>query len=119
MTKSRTYSRSNRHLVVFADTSLDLDLVRLTRHARELAVECDERDLLIHTFFGASTLAMRHRNDLQAPDAGFCAILIGKDGTEKRRYPSAPDLTAVFALIDSMPMRQREMRANRLALAAG
>jgi hypothetical protein len=38
--------------------------------------------------------------------------LIGKDGTVKRRWKreSSKLPEAVFALIDTMPMRQREMR---------
>jgi hypothetical protein len=37
-------------------------------------------------------------------------ILIGKDGTEKKRVPMPADVTRLFALIDTMPMRQDEMR---------
>ena len=41
------------------------------------------------------------------------AILIGKDGTEKLRRPaSAGTIEEVFDLIDTMPMRRREMRMN-------
>ena len=44
------------------------------------------------------------------PRAGGTSILlIGKDGGIKGRYASL-DFTAVFARIDSMPMRQAEMR---------
>jgi PII-like signaling protein len=35
-------------------------------------------------------------------------VLIGKDGTVKGAYGSL-DLAAIFALIDTMPMRQQEM----------
>lgn len=38
------------------------------------------------------------------------AVLIGKDGTEKARYPLPLDLEAVFARIDAMPMREQELR---------
>jgi hypothetical protein len=40
----------------------------------------------------------------------FCLILVGKDGTEKRRdrMPVQPKL--LFSQIDTMPMRQREMQ---------
>ena len=43
-----------------------------------------------------------------APDA-FALLLIGKDGGEKRRDTSVPDLNSLFNLIDGMPMRQAEM----------
>lgn len=44
-------------------------------------------------------------------EAGAEVVLIGKDGGVKSRDRSL-DLQKVFALIDSMPMRQREMRQN-------
>lgn len=44
-----------------------------------------------------------------APDA-FRVILVGKDGTEKRRDAEPVPVEALFAQIDAMPMRQREMR---------
>jgi hypothetical protein len=37
-------------------------------------------------------------------------LLLGKDGGLKLRQTGRLDLEAVFALIDTMPMRQREMR---------
>ncbi|MFP4164960.1 MAG: DUF4174 domain-containing protein [Chitinispirillaceae bacterium] len=39
---------------------------------------------------------------------GTEAVLIGKDGSEKARSDTL-DLHSIFALIDSMPMRRKEM----------
>ena len=39
-------------------------------------------------------------------------VLVGKDGTQKQSYPMPAKLDQVFALIDSMPMRQREQRED-------
>ena len=44
-----------------------------------------------------------------AGENAFSISLIGKDGGEKARYDSL-DLEAIHARIDSMPMRQAEMR---------
>ncbi|MEL6445351.1 MAG: DUF4174 domain-containing protein [Bacteroidota bacterium] len=52
--------------------------------------------------------ALRERYDVDADDAAL--VLVGKDGTEKHRYALPVALRDVFARIDSMPMRQREMR---------
>jgi hypothetical protein len=54
-----------------------------------------ERDFVIETRFGS---------------AAFSVVLIGKDGGEKlrRATPIAP--AELFSLVDSMPMRQAEMR---------
>ena len=40
------------------------------------------------------------------------AALIGKDGGVKASYATPPSLTAVLALIDTMPMRQQERRSR-------
>ena len=39
-------------------------------------------------------------------------ILVGKDGGEKWREMQSINLEDVFSLVDSMPMRQREMKGN-------
>jgi len=44
-----------------------------------------------------------------APDA-FRIVLVGKDGTEKRRDAEPVTARSIFDTIDAMPMRQREMR---------
>ena len=42
----------------------------------------------------------------------YAGVLIGKDGTVKKRWDKLPPVEEVFSLIDTMPMRQREMRQN-------
>jgi hypothetical protein len=42
----------------------------------------------------------------------FGVVLIGKDGSEKLRVAGVPDLEAIYAVIDGMPMRARETSAN-------
>jgi hypothetical protein len=44
-----------------------------------------------------------------APDE-FAVILVGKDATVKLRHEQPVAWRQIFRLIDSMPMRQREMR---------
>jgi hypothetical protein len=43
----------------------------------------------------------------------FEVILIGKDGTVKLRSKAAVSTSALFQLIDAMPMRQEEMREKK------
>jgi hypothetical protein len=45
-----------------------------------------------------------------ASGQGFTYLLIGKDGGVKARAREAVPLDEVFRQIDSMPMRQQEMR---------
>ena len=54
----------------------------------------------------------RLRSEFQVPTDQFTVILVGKDGTEKLRRKTPVALREIFALIDSMPMRQREMRQD-------
>lgn len=50
------------------------------------------------------------RNQFDIPSNAFSLILVGKDGGIKLKREDRVDLRAVFGLIDSMPMRQYEMR---------
>ena len=44
------------------------------------------------------------------PTDAFRVLLVGKDGTEKRRDAEPVSARSIFDTIDAMPMRQREMR---------
>ena len=46
------------------------------------------------------------------PADAFRAVLVGKDGTEKRRDAEPVTARSIFDTIDAMPMRQREMRED-------
>ncbi len=52
--------------------------------------------------------ALRAFYDVPAPQ--FAVLLVGKDGDVKYRGDTPVDADTLFALIDSMPMRRREMR---------
>ncbi|CCN68628.1 DUF4174 domain-containing protein [Vibrio nigripulchritudo] len=56
--------------------------------------------------FDVAKLAKIYRID----EKEHTAILIGKDGEEKYRWGKETDWSFINELIDSMPMRQREMR---------
>ena len=52
----------------------------------------------------------RLRSEFRVPTDQFTVILVGKDGTEKLRRTEPVSMRDLFELIDSMPMRQREIR---------
>jgi hypothetical protein len=52
------------------------------------------------------------RNRYAIGENAFTAVLIGKDGGEKLRVDGVPDLTAIYSVIDGMPMRNREARSG-------
>jgi len=58
----------------------------------------------------ASARALRNRFDV-APD-DYAVVLVGKDGTEKRRDEAPVHAGAIFETIDAMPMRRAEMRKD-------
>lgn len=68
-----------------------------------------ERDLVLLAFAGRGGNAetVRRRFGL---DEGFSALLVGKDGGEKLRSSRPIGPGDLFPLIDTMPMRQEEMR---------
>ena len=83
-----------------------------------------ERDLLRGDLFedgagrfGGTTVSARAATEARerfgVEPGAFAALLVGKDGTVKHRSaePVAPGV--IFALIDAMPMRRREMRERR------
>jgi len=49
------------------------------------------------------------RASFQVPAEEFCVVLVGKDGGVKLREVAPVEATRLFALIDSMPMRQYEI----------
>jgi hypothetical protein len=57
--------------------------------------------------------AQEMRNRLGVTGQEFQVILIGKDGTVKLRSKAAVSASALFQLIDAMPMRQEEMREKK------
>lgn len=56
--------------------------------------------------------ARRLRTQFAIGDDTFSVVLIGKDGGEKMRVDEVPDLQAIYAVVDGMPMRSREMGAD-------
>ena len=47
-----------------------------------------------------------------ADTSGFTVLLIGKDGSEKHRTNKLLTVDELFAIIDAMPMRKREMKKD-------
>ena len=117
------YRWERRPLLLFAPTDSDPRLVETLR--RIDAGRCDfvDRDMVLGLVLaaGESTLDGRVMDAVESQrlteqyaigENTFSALLIGKDGGEKLRVNEVPDLQSVYAVIDGMPMRNREMRVN-------
>ncbi|MEM9691741.1 MAG: DUF4174 domain-containing protein [Myxococcota bacterium] len=118
----RSHFLKYRTLVLFGADETSLVVVRhlLESHRADL----DDRHMSIVEVVGARVLrdgaptwanadAFRAHYRVIEPPADFTAVLVGKDGGEKARTEDELPLSALFALIDSMPMRKREMRVQR------
>lgn len=85
----------DRVLIVNTPSTDHPDFTEQQRRFSDHAAAMEERDLVVKTREGAEA---------------FTVTLIGKDGGRKWHQTQPIDMAALFALIDSMPMRQAEMR---------
>ena len=106
------YRWKARVLVAFAPDPADPKLARQREIYRSMKAAADERDLTLVEAVGTGPDANGLRR-LFDPGTGFHAVLIGKDGGSKlsSSEPVGPD--QLFPLIDSMPMRQQEMKQQQ------
>lgn len=114
----------HRVLLIFAPdqqhSALQEQLILLTQKSTEVT----DRDLIfytINTSGGSNSMgallqkseAIAIRRQFAVSEQQFLVILVGKDGTEKLRRWEATDPRVFFALIDTMPMRQSELKQRR------
>ena len=104
------YRGTSRVLVMLASDQNDPNL---TRH-RDLNTQARagflERNLVIVELVGSQSGTAAARERLSPSQGAFRAVLVGKDGRVKQtsEHPIRPE--DLFATIDAMPMRQREVR---------
>ena len=112
-----------RPLLLFAPTENDPRLVQTMRRIEASRCDFVDRDMVLGRIVtdATSTLdgdvvdaeqAQRLRSAFGVGANGFSVVLIGKDGGEKLRVNDVPDLAAIYAVIDGMPMRGGEMSAD-------
>lgn len=122
-TELNDYRWESRPLLVFAPTATDPRLLETLN--RIDASRCDfiSRDMVLGQVVaeGNSTLdgnsvdadeARRLTNRFAIGPGAFSVVLIGKDGGEKLRVDAVPDLQAIYAVVDGMPMRSRELNTD-------
>ncbi|MDX1741506.1 MAG: DUF4174 domain-containing protein, partial [Rhodothermales bacterium] len=111
----------NRLLIVLHTDSTSVALQQQTEWWRAEQEEADERELLLIAVepggtgtIGSESLRRPLVEEIAArfhrAGRDFEVVLVGKDGTEKERWQEPVPMGRVFALIDAMPMRRREMR---------
>ena len=116
----KDYAWSHRPLLIYAESpgSAELNLQREYYLGRQS--ELDDRDMVVIEIIGdmitvdgepyvADVDGLKKRYGLD-PSQPFAVLLIGKDTGVKLRQTRPVTAEELFGLIDSMPMRQREMR---------
>ena len=117
------YLWQSRPLLLFAPTDNDPRLVETMRRIAASRCDFSDRDMVLGRIVtdATSTLdgnmvdtnqAQRLRSAFGIGANSFSVVLIGKDGGEKLRVNDVPDLRAIYAVIDGMPMRGSEMSAD-------
>lgn len=119
-----SYQWKNRLLLIFAPSKDNPGYQRQMQLFEGTVADFKDRDLIsielmangisraeTQTLNEAEAASLRSKFNV-APEE-FQVILIGKDGTAKRRdkQPVAPEV--IFNQIDEMPMRRQEMRDSR------
>ena len=117
------YLWQRRPLLLFAPTQSDPRLVETVRRIEASRCDFTDRDMVLGVIVteGSSTLdgqvldTSQVRKLLSAFRIGvntFSVVLIGKDGGKKLRVAGVPDLAAIYAVIEGMPMRSSEISAT-------
>ena len=117
------YAWSHRPLVVFAASEDAHELERQRASLRDAEAGLVARDMVVIEVIGReagtvdgqplSDAAVAHLVERYDPSANaFEVLLIGKDTGVKLRRGEPVATETLFEVIDSMPMRQREMRED-------
>ena len=111
----------HRLFLIFAASRRDESFARQARLLEGAGDGFAERDLLradlpedgMGSFDGVQVPvgeAADTRERFGVRSGRFAALLVGKDGTVKHRFDEPVGPGGIFALVDAMPMRRREMR---------
>jgi hypothetical protein len=118
------YRWKHRLLFIFAPSTTDATFLTLDKRLAQTALEIEDRDMIIFRIFENSPSRVSDKPLLPGDDDAlrrrfgiktgrFTVVLVGKDGGVKLVAYRDADLQSIFNLIDSMPMRQQEMRDKR------
>ncbi len=103
----KQYRWKHRVIVSFAANKSDPLRIELLKQIERHQCEFRNRDLIHIDLLLGSKDYQRLSKQFSVTNAEFRLVLVGKDG-EVKLNSEAPSLDAVFSLIDTMSMRQRE-----------
>jgi Domain of unknown function (DUF4174) len=109
-----SYQWKNRLLLVFVPSKNNAKYQQQMRLWQGQKAGFDERNLLVIDVLPGISIdneeVAKVRKQFNVNPEEFLVVLVGKDGTAKRRDNSPVSPQAIFETIDAMPMRQQEMR---------
>ena len=117
----KDYQWKNRLIIVFSPSPEDPGYRALEKEIAVQEEEVIDRDLLVFHILETGEIKLGEsswqtgagdylRKRFSISPGTFTVLLIGKDGGVKLRRKGRVLLDEIFSLIDTMPMRQREMR---------
>lgn len=101
------YRNEKRVLLVLAPSESDAGYLKQKRGLEAHDADLQDRDL--SAFYLLPSDAGALYKHFGVSESSFAVVLVGKDGTEKRRYSEPVQPDDLFSTIDQMPMRRREM----------
>lgn len=109
---------NNRLIILYENNNNDAEVKSAIEIIAKNSVGLVERDVRVfvlknNVFYSRNGQAHEITNSKTLPKAYQGYILVGKDGSIKSKKPYPFNLNKIIDLIDSMPMRQSEMRTNR------
>ena len=103
------YLWKRRVVLSFSDAKSAPERILLLKQIEQYQCEFDDRQMVhIDLIAGSSDHQLLSRQ-FSVPNKEFNLVLLGKDGDVKL-LTSQPSLANLLTLIDTMPMRQRELR---------
>lgn len=105
----KEYLWKRRVVLSFSAAKSTPERISLLKQIEKYQCEFDDRQMVhIDLIAGSSDHQLLSRQ-FSVPNTNFNLVLLGKDGGVKL-LTSQPSLENVLTLIDTMPMRQRELR---------
>ena len=110
--KLKDYLWKNRVIITFSASVKEPERLALQKQMEEKACALTDRNLVHIDLLQGSEDFDEMSQQFSVSSSGFQLLLLGKDGGVKLRSSSA-SLEDIFSLIDTMPMRRREMRDDQ------
>jgi hypothetical protein len=112
----KDYLWTNRVIITFSNSASNKERLLLNQQIDAEKCEYRLRDLVHIDLIKGSDDYERLRHKFAIADhPEFKLLLIGKDGKEKLNTSSG-DLKAIFSVVDSMPMRKKEMHSTKCSI---